>query len=564
MRLEGELTRPSIKKYYVTGTLEQKMVNKPLQQMLKKIQDGGMNEFLNDKELGQFARGLQENFQKEGYLNKDDTLTPSGEDVVTSGKAWRGLQGAFSFTVLEYQGKAYLLDAILVEEYNRDINPHYRCPYKFNEVYSAVDEKEFRNVQLDQNWAEYKQDVQSPSVKFVYEYDTDECMVRACWKDSGKDYKISFTTTDKSDFVIIKENDAQELLKEREESEGVFEFSYQDNKSIQIVVQDSSELDEKNWIKDFFKKGCFDFDNILLDRYEGIATIKDICLYIEQEDTNSMLVLLQEFLLDKARTSYLGYEEVGRLVNEFQELFTSPDPYERCPSCPPIMKDTKSIYNMLVERAKAISSKDPVPYLHLQAYIDLSPENIIKPYMESTDVVDLPTGDKISFQELVQKVFGHERSIKSVCLLSKYTSSNGRNARAITLFAESITDYFGASTRLVTTDSVVRPSNNQVYRDSDQTWYQKMKECRHLKVVERKLEEIKDIHDRYFMISRIDGSVEWWKLSGELDSLKFDCDTPRIRENITITTEGIVKEMTFTKIKKDGVHKSARKLMEEE
>ena len=69
MRLEGELTRPSIKKYYVTGALEQKMVNKPLQQMLKKIQDGGMNEFLNDKELGQFARGLQENFQKEGYLN---------------------------------------------------------------------------------------------------------------------------------------------------------------------------------------------------------------------------------------------------------------------------------------------------------------------------------------------------------------------------------------------------------------------------------------------------------------------------------------------------------------
>lgn len=562
MRLEGELTRPSIKKYYATGTLEQKMVNKPLQQMLKKIQDGGMNEFLNDKELGQFAGGLQENFQKEGYLNKDDTLTPSGEDVVTSGKAWRGLQGAFSFTVLEYQGKAYLLDAVLVEEYNRDINPHDRCPYKFNEVYSAVDEKEFRNVQLDQNWAEYKQDVQSPSVKFVYEYDTDECMVRACWKDSGKDYKISFTTTDKSDFVIIKENDAQELLKEREESEGVFEFSYQYNKSIQIVVQDSSELDEKNWIKDFFKKGCFDFDNILLDRNEGIATIKDICLYIEQEDTNSMLVLLQEFLLDKARTSYLGYEEVGRLVNEFQELFTSP--YEKCPSCPPIMEDTKSIYNMLVERAKeAYEKNDSVPYLHLQAYIDLSPEDTKKPYMELTAPVNL-TNKELSFEKLVQEVFGCERTIESVCLLSKYTSSNGRNARAITLFAKSIAQCFGASTRLVTTKSEMRPSNNQEYRGSDQKWYKKMKECVHLKVVEKKLEEIKDIHDRYFMISRTDGSVEWWTLTGELDSLRFNNDTPRIRKDITITTEGRVKEMTFAKIKKGGVPELARKLMEEE
>lgn len=552
MKLEGTLTRPSIKKYYVTGALEQKMENRPLQQMLKKIKDGGMNAFLNDKKLKQFANGLKENFIHEGYLNKDHTLTPSGTDVVTSGKAWRGLQGAFSFTVLEYQDKAYLLDAILLDDKSaKECHLPTKCPYSLEEKYTAVDENEFRRVQLDQNWAEYKQEVQSPSVNFVYEYDTDECMVEACWKDSGIDYKISFTTTDTSDFVIIKKSDAQELLKEREESEGVFEFSYQDNKSIEFVVQDSSELDEKNWIKDFFKKGCFDFDDILLDRNEGIATIKDIRLYIDQNDTDCMLVLLQEFLLDKARTSYLGYEEVGRLVNEFQELFTSPD--GKCPSCPPIMDDRKTIYDRLVKRATDVSDKDPVPYLHLQAYIDLSPEYTIKPYMESTDVVDLPTGDKISFQELVQKVFGRKRSIKSVCLLSKYTSSNGRNARAITLFAESITGCFGASTRLVTTDSV-----------SDQTWYKKMKECRHLKVVERKLEEIKEIHDRYFMISRIDGSVEWWKLSGELDSLKFDCDTPRIREDITITTRGTVKEMTFTKIKKDGVHKSARKLMEEE
>lgn len=562
MRLEGELTRPSIKKYYVTGTLEQKMVNKPLQQMLKKIQDGGMNEFLNDKELGQFARGLQENFQKEGYLNKDDTLTPSGKDVVTSGKAWRGLQGAFSFTVLEYQGKAYLLNAVLVKEYNRDINPHDRCPYKFNEVYSAVEGNEFRNVQLDQNWAEYKQDVQSPSVEFVYEYDTDQCEVGVRWKDEKKDCKVvSFTTTDTSDFVIIKKKDALELLEEREKNEGVFEFSYQDNKSIEFVAQDSSELDEKNWIKDFFEKGCFDFDNILLDRDEGIAKIKDVRLYIDQEDTKSRDVLLKEFLLDKARTSYLGYEEVGRLVNEFQELFTSP--YENSPSCPPIMEDTKTIYERLVERAKDISSKDTVPYLHLQAYIDLSPAATKKPYMESTAAKNL-TNKKISFEKLVQDVFGCERTIKSVCLLSKYTSSNGRNARAMTLFAASIAKCFGAKTRLVTTKSEMRPSTNQEYRHSDQKWYKKMKECVHLKVVEKKLEEIKDIHDRYFMISRTDGSVEWWTLTGELDSLRFDNDTSRIRENITITTEGRVKEMTFAKIKKGGVPELARKLMEEE
>ena len=116
MKLKGCLTRPTIKKYYGTGSLQQKRENPALKEMLKNIKDGGINAFLNDKELKQFAQGLISSFESEGYLNKDKTLTPSGEDIVETGKAWRGLQGAFSLTVLEYQGKAYLLDAVLVKE----------------------------------------------------------------------------------------------------------------------------------------------------------------------------------------------------------------------------------------------------------------------------------------------------------------------------------------------------------------------------------------------------------------------------------------------------------------
>ncbi len=88
MRLTGSLKRPTIKKYYVTGSLQQKMENPALQKMLKKIKDGGMNAFLNDQELGKFAKGLISSFESDGYLNKDKTLTPAGEDIVSTGMAW--------------------------------------------------------------------------------------------------------------------------------------------------------------------------------------------------------------------------------------------------------------------------------------------------------------------------------------------------------------------------------------------------------------------------------------------------------------------------------------------
>ncbi len=178
MKLTGSLTRPTIKKYYVTGSLQQKMENSALKEMLKKIKDGGVNAFLNDQELNRFAKGLIASFESDGYLNKDKTLTPTGEDIVESGKAWRGLQGAFSLTVLEYQGNGYVLAADLVKD-GKEINGHAPCPYQFDEEYAAVEGKELKGLKLDTNWAEYKNQLQSPSVSFSYDYDSDECGVTA-------------------------------------------------------------------------------------------------------------------------------------------------------------------------------------------------------------------------------------------------------------------------------------------------------------------------------------------------------------------------------------------------
>ena len=264
--------------------------------------------------------------------------------------------------------------------------------------------------------------------------------------------------------------------------------------------------------------------------------------------------------MKKSEKGYLGYGETGRLISEFQRLFTSPD--GTFPACPPIMKTTEEVYQDLVDYAKKIQKENPIPYLHLQAYRDLSPEDTLTPYIEKEHVVNL-TNQKLSFCGLVLKVFGEERTVESVCMLSKYTAGNGRNARAVKLFAESIERRFGVKVRLFTTGQVDRPKDNPQFRESDKNWFNTMKECQSLEVKEREVEDIKTVHDRYFKLVRTDGKIEWWVLTAELDQLRFDKDHPHIREDITMETEGTVHEMTFSRIRSEGVPDVAKQLMEE-
>ena len=149
MKLTGQLKKPNIHTYYVTGSLEQKGDNQPLQKMLEKIKNGGMNAFLNS-ELKKFAQGLRSSFKQDGYINKDNSLTPSGEDIVKTGKSWRSLQGAFLLTVLDYHGKMYLLDAEPVKASDSFIgNPFDKKEFNDDE-YAGT----FRKIETDERWAD--------------------------------------------------------------------------------------------------------------------------------------------------------------------------------------------------------------------------------------------------------------------------------------------------------------------------------------------------------------------------------------------------------------------------
>lgn len=549
MKLTGKLINPDIHTYYVTGSLEQKGNNQPLRKMLRKIKEGGMNGFLNDPELGNFAHGLKDSFDRDGYINKDDSLTPSGEDIVTTGKSWRSLQGAFLLTVLKYNGKVYLLDAEPVKDDHKPTDNFIGGFFDKNEFKDKEYVGIFRTIKTDEKWADWENQPKNVSVDFCFDYTKSECTVNVEFNDKSRE----FTTTETNDFFIINRDNAMTLLEEREKEETVFEFDAQDTTAVRIYVSEVKDIGRKPWLQDFFENGIFSLP--VTDANDVV--LENLCLYCNDNKTAEML--LTEYLLRKSEISYLGYEETGRFVNEFQNLFVSPDGNK--PACPPIMKGTKEIYDGLVRRAKDIADKKPTAYLHLQAFIDLSPENTIKPYIEKESVVNL-TDQEISFDELVTKVFGNERNIESISVFSKYTATNGRNARAFILFAESVATHFGTPpTTVITTDEVSQKSSK--YQETDDSWFKKMEDCTHISLIKRKMDEIKSIHDRYYKVVRTDDSIEWWVMTGELDSLHFKNDRPRIREDVKITEKGIVKEMTFSKIKQEGVPEALKNIVEE-
>lgn len=553
MKLTGKLENPDIHTYYVTGLLEQKTGNAPLQKMLKKIRDGGMNTFLNNSELKGFAQGLRYSFENDGYINEDGSITAAGEDIVNTGRAWHSLQGAFLFTVLGYKNRAYLLDAQLADNKNSGDNKN----VIFDPLYSGLELNDseyagkFRNIQTDEFLADCEQQPKDTAVTFEFDYERAECDVTVTF--DTKTFK--FTTKESSYFSIMKLSEAQDLLEKLKNKENVLVYHSQDTKAVQIQVPAAKDIADKQWLEDFFKQGYF---SLKISERDIVGSINDIHLYIDKDDTATAEILLNEYLLRKAESTYLGYEETGRLVNTFQELFVSQD--ESTAACPPIMKETKAVYDGLVRRAKSIAAEHPNAYLHLQAYIDLAPANTLKPYIEKEFTMNL-TNQEISFNDFVGQIFGEERNVTAISALSKYTASNSKNARAFMLLAESIAQKFGQKLTLITTDETANSSPG--YRDSNKKWFEKMRKCKHIQLNIQKRDGLKDIHDRYFKIMRSDGSIEWRVMTGELDTIRFENAAPRIREDIRCDEKGKVKEMTVSKIKQDGVPDELVKIMEE-
>ena len=559
MRCDGTLNNPEIRKYYVTGELEKKKDATPLCELLKTIRDRGMNALLNNDELKPFAEGMCSNFVAERYINEDGTLAAEGNEIVNSGKAWRGLKGAFFFTILRYEGRPYLLDVELAQDSKASFkNSPERMPLEDKEYVSS--ESAFRNIETDPKWASCKEQPTPDEVRFSFDYKTEQCDVTVKWHDGAKSKQCKFKTTKESKFRILSTESALEHLNKFEEDQRIFEFSYQDRDSIRVKVEDMGSLENAAWIKPFFERGTFNSQRMQTADYS--YQIDDIRLYVSQQDEKTVSAFLNEYLLRAAEEIYLGHDEVGRLVSSFRELFSAPD--GKGYGCPTISKNSKDVYRDLLAHAKKLAKekKRPLAYLRLQAFADLSPEDTIRPYIEQDKVINF-TGQKLSFDDIVKQVFGSKRDIKSVCILSKFTATNARNARAYMLFADSIANICGAKLNLVTTSEEVRPKENKKAQEIDQNWFKKMRKSRNIQILEKPARHLRSVHDRYIKVTKNDGTIEWWVMTGELETLQFDNDFPAVREDIGTDMKGTIKELTVSKIQERGVSTVCVNLMKE-
>lgn len=543
MTIKGKIRSPEVFTYYVTGSLEERCKNTALQGMLKKIKDGGKNAFLNNEQLKPFAEGMLNSFKSEGLLNQDDTLTSYGEEIIKSGKSWKTLKGAFFSTVFHHSDNDFLLKCAPVSRENTGKKSDEELfsnisKLHFTEDLFKTDKTEFRKIDFNENAAK-QTDPLNPSVTFEFDFETRESLITAQVNSGKENYKI--TTNDHSVFYIVNLAKAYQWL-EKLEKKGVFDIDENETRGVFIKFADKAGFSSvSNYCEQFFGTGSFSISvEDELYHYE----ITDIGLAVKDEDTRD--ILLMEYLLQKAESEYLGYNEVGKLVNDFQDLFFE---------IPAIEKSSNEIYAHLQEEARNRASENAAPYLHLMAYADLSPDKTLRPYICDNQVYDF-SGQDACMDDIVRSLLGDKRDIKSVTTMSKYTAENPWNARNIMLFAESLHNKYGITLNLIT--HFETSEKNAKFKTENKQWENKLRNYDFITVRDKSKTDLQEIHDRYFKVVRDTENgeqSEWWILSGELDKLDFGDrgSGKKIREDIKTDTQGEVTEMRFMKIKEEGV-----------
>lgn len=142
--------------------------------------------------------------------------------------------------------------------------------------------------------------------------------------------------------------------------------------------------------------------------------------------------------------------------------------------------------------------------------------------------------------------------------MSKYTAENPWIARGFLLFAECVHKNYGTKLTLITSAG---QNKNPQHKEENEKWAKRIKDSGDIILIEKPVEDIRGIHDRYFKVETEGGEVQWLKLSAELDKLKYDGDRPRIREDITSGTLGKATEMTWMPIAQKGVHEAIVQMM---
>lgn len=532
----------------ITAQLEKKQTNPALKNMLLKLQKGGLNALRNDDELRTFANGLIDSFKRDGYIADEQTseknpLSKLGNEIANTGKNFEQLAALFDISFVKSKNNLYLLECDVAPKDANEKNIDFKnekIDGRFEEdIYRTEGEFEVRKLKLENENFLLRSGGRS-NCDVTATYDFLERNVKNIINSKGEKY--TFTTTDNNKFHFLNSESATQFLKDLFNI-GVFKKCFAVNEDNSIVVERFENempfnLWEQIWDKGEAELTMNDEKETKNFHFSGIRFSID--------DKSICAEALKHYLMFKAETAYIGKNETGNLINTFDKLFIS---------CPNIKESTSSLYEQTKETA--LRENKIKALLRMQAYQDLSPDEIYKDYEKRTPITY--SNRDISFAEFVSDVFGGDRNILSVVMFSKYLSENISACRAALIIAENVEQKFGVKMNIITSSETKKSSQQKI----ENIFFKKIEQAAN--VIDEKFADIKDIHDRYWQIERDGGKTEFFIISGELDALKFENDftNSKPRRDITAETKGTVKEMTVTFVDESGLPEKIKKYFEQ-
>lgn len=501
----------------ILAELTQTFSNPVVQQLLLQVKTGTISALQKSEELGSFSTGMIKSFEKSGYLDRTGELSPLGEEIATSGMVPKRLKSLFDVVFLNKDGVNYLIKCSIPstgEQLKEAQN--IKLPGKFADDKYHTDGPSSLDIQdlhmTDSNFLSFEKS--TIEIKSVFDFQKNSCDNRFVYKNDN----YEFYTNDNNVFYVLNSRAAKSVLRECLEEASGNAFLIDDGN---VRLTSFNEAQKKliwRYLKEIFERHEFDFVN-------GEFEIHEIKLHLDDRAKNDVLL---SYLLDEAEKKYLGFDEITRLVKRFPECFEE---------CSPIEETTVSIFNSLFRKASQNNKK---AQLRLRTFSDLNP-NVIEKAYEYKKPIDYST-QTVSWQDFLSDVLQGENNIKSITTLSKYVSINDYIALGFSQISECLQENYGIKLNVI----------SSYFENQKNRYWNRLKQS--VNLINKNKDDIKGIHDRYWKVVRNDNSEFWFKMTTEVDAIKY-LDA----QNADYKTKGTVKELTIIYVSPEGIQEDIKR-----
>ena len=510
-----------------TGTVSTLEENSPLAGMLSQLKSEGVDSLEKDEVLKKFAKGLISSFERDGYIN-GGYLTAIGEDIVRTKRCWKTLRGQFKLCIVKADNQQYI---VAFTPYYKDDRTGFSLQKNLSLRFFGEFENDMgmmiKDLNIDPNV--YVGNGKIVDMECVYDYDTGLNSYAVVL-----DYKKVAFPENAHMFKLVDNSDSLAILQQ-----GLSKFNcFSQQRGRVKIAEYGFDSNVSEVLKQIFERGEF---SITVDEN---THIESICANVD--DSQTAYELLLTYLERYAEKQYLSVDEIGTRISEF---------YGRFADCADIGDNSTGVFERLLTRT-SISNK--TAYLRLLAYQNVGPQSQQKAYQSK--VRDF-SNSTMSLIEIVTEMLGERSDIESVTALTKYAYKNASISRAFCNFASALKRRYNIPLRLITARDTLA-EQAEVAKE----YFDGLTMNQNITLTEKQKWELERIHDRYFRIKRKGGTVEWLKMSGELDAIRYANDFKDGKhpaEGIDENTVGRVKEMTIVRVSEEGIPSNVRMLMED-